>query len=86
MTSADPDLLGITRVAAQICGAASAAVDLVRPGRPAGPLLCDVAVGLTGAGPLVVPDTRADERFARHPCVTGELGKVRFYAASRLVA
>jgi signal transduction histidine kinase len=85
MTSADPDLVGITRVAAQICGATSAAVNLLRSGRSPTPLLCDVAVGLPGAGPLVVPDTRADDRFARHPCVTGELASVRFYAASRLV-
>jgi signal transduction histidine kinase len=83
-SAADADLVGITRVAAQICGATSAAVNLVRAGGAAAPLLCDVALRDPAPGPMVVPDARVDERFAGHPCVTGERGSVRFYATSRL--
>lgn len=83
-TVTDPDLVGITRVAAQICGATSAAVHLVRADPGESPLLCDVTVRL--AESVVVPDARADRRFATNPQVTGELGSVRFYAASLLRA
>jgi signal transduction histidine kinase len=37
------------------------------------------------SGPVVVSDARVDERFADNPFVTGQIGLVRFYAASRLV-
>lgn len=34
---------------------------------------------------VVVPDARVDDRFALNPFVTGDLGKVRFYASSPLI-
>ena len=84
---ADPDLVGITRLAAQICGASSAVVHVVQPGA-AGLVsrLSDVAMRLARAasGPVVVPDARVDERLAENPYVTGELGRVRFCAVSPL--
>lgn len=46
-----------------------------------GPALCSIAI--EGPRPLVVPDTLADERFARNPFVTGE-PHLRFYAGAPL--
>jgi signal transduction histidine kinase len=42
------------------------------------------ALVLHDPAPVVVPDARMDPRFSRHPYVTGELGRIRFYAAQQL--
>ena len=39
---------------------------------------------IAGEGPLIVPNTRKDPRFARKSCVTGARG-MRFYAGAPLV-
>lgn len=106
----DRELAGIIRLAAELCGARSAAVTLLDDGRPPAPadpgpapLLGAVALesdppGSDPPGPdppgsarpgstvgrLIVPDARADARFASNPYVTGERGAVRFSAASPL--
>jgi signal transduction histidine kinase len=43
------------------------------------------AVTLATGGPVLVADASADPRFARNPFVTGELDRIRFYAAHPLV-
>lgn len=92
----DRDLSLITRTAAQVCGAASATINLIddehqhqvamHGGTGA---VCErrvsmCAVTLAEDAPVEVRDARADDRFAANPFVTGELGTVRFYAAHQL--
>lgn len=65
----DAELAGITRLAAQLCGARTATVRLADGDR---------ADALSGAcGQVVVPDVRRDPRWAGHP----GLGRARFLAA-----
>lgn len=92
----DRDLQMIARLAAQICGVPTAAVNLLDEveqhsiaafGHERGvvPLAESFCAHTIGADlPVYVQDARADERFDRHPHVTGELGCIRFYAGSQL--
>ena len=87
----------LVRLAADLCGTSMALVTLVEAdthrflsayGIAAPPV--DRAAGfcgteLAGGEALVVPDARADRRFAEHDIVTGVAG-VRFYAGVPLVA
>jgi signal transduction histidine kinase len=91
-------LAGFTELAAQLCGTPSAVLNLLDDRHqyqlaafgctptvsPRADSLCEVTVRL--GDQLVVPDTRQDSRFSANPWVTGELGTVRFYAASPLRA
>ena len=40
---------------------------------------------LRESGPVIVPDARLDPRFRDNPFVTGDLGRVRFYATHQLI-
>jgi len=91
-------LAGFTELAAQVCGVPSAVLSLIDDRRQfqlaafgCEPSVSDRAdslseVTLRLGGQLVVPDARQDERFASNPWVTGELDRIRFYAASPLRA
>lgn len=89
--SAFEDLLQLAR---QVCGVPAAAFSLgevarqwfrARVAGPGGPESLFCVPTATEGDVLVVPDTRADARFASHPLVLGEAG-VRFYAALALRA
>ena len=87
----------LTEAAARVFGTASALLTLVddkttwigaayrfeAAAAPRDCTLCDIVVA--DAAPLVLPDTLAEPRFARHPVVTGP-PFVRFYAAAPLLA
>ncbi len=85
----------LASLAAQLCGTPMALVSLVDVDRQwfksrVGVDVCSTprevsfcAHALTGPGLLVVPDTRADDRFADNPLVTGAPG-IRFYAGAPL--
>ena len=91
------DLQALVELAAQVCQVPTAAINLIgdleqhqlatvgfEPGICAREdSMCNAV--LRTSGPVVVPDARLDERFAANPFVTGQIGLVRFYAASRLV-
>lgn len=91
------DLQALVELAAQVCQVPTAAINLIgdleqhqvatvgfEPGICAREdSMCNAV--LHTSGPVVVPDARVDERFADNPFVTGQIGLVRFYAASRLV-
>ncbi|HEX8079999.1 MAG TPA: GAF domain-containing sensor histidine kinase [Jatrophihabitans sp.] len=91
-------LAGFTELAAQVCGVRSAVLNLIDDqhqfqlaAHGCEPMVTDRAdsmceITLRLGDQLVVPDTSQDERFATNPWVTGELGRVRFYAASPLRA
>ncbi len=95
-TPPEPELDVITRLAADRFDAAIALVSLVdadrqwfkaRHGLEAAETcrrdsFC--AHTIAGDGVMVVPDARADPRFARNPLVTGE-PRIRFYAGAPLV-
>jgi len=74
---AGSDLVRFTKLAAQVCGVPTAVSDRADS-------MCDVA--LPEGSQLVVPDAREDPRFQTNPWVTGQLGSIRFYAASPLRA
>lgn len=92
----DRDLSLIVRTAAQVCGAASATINLIDDERQYQvavhgdtPTTCSrsvsmCAVTLAEDTPVEVRDASADLRFSANPFVTGELGTVRFYAAHQL--
>ncbi|MBZ5734340.1 GAF domain-containing sensor histidine kinase [Nocardioides sp. TRM66260-LWL] len=44
--------------------------------------MCNLAIG--ESLPVIVTDASLDERFAANPFVTGEIGRVRFYASHQL--
>ncbi|HEY0166566.1 MAG TPA: GAF domain-containing sensor histidine kinase [Jatrophihabitans sp.] len=91
-------LAGFTELAAHVCGVSRAVLNLIDDQHQfqlaafgCEPLvsaradsMCEVTLRL--GEQLVVPDTRQDERFTSNRWVTGELGQVRFYAASPLRA
>jgi signal transduction histidine kinase len=91
-------LAGFTRLAAQVCGVPGAVLNLIDDRHQfqlaafgCEPRVCDRAesmceVTLRLGDQVVVPDARQDERFSANPWVTGELGRIRFYAASPLRA
>jgi signal transduction histidine kinase len=91
-------LAGFTRLAAQVCGVPGAVLNLIDDQHQfqlaafgCEPTVCERAdslceVTLRLGDQLVVPDTWQDERFSANRWVTGELGRIRFYAASPLRA
>lgn len=92
----DPDLKRLARLAALLCGVPNATVNLLddeqqhciatqgfaRTTTTLAESMCGRTVLLDE--PVYLPDAREDPRFASHPHVTGELGSIRFYAASQL--
>lgn len=86
----------LTALAAQLCGTPMALVTLVDADRQwfksrLGVAVCETSRevsfcvhALAGQDILVVPDTRADPRFAGNPLVSGESG-IRFYAGAPLI-
>lgn len=94
---AEPNLEGLARLATTLCRVSGAAVNIiddryqyqVATSGVEG-AICDredsmCAVVLPDARHVFVSDARADERFAANPFVTGERGRVRFYASSPLI-
>ena len=91
-----PELVAIAELAALLCGAPTASVNLITSREqhqvatvglaasvaPREEALCATTVML--AGPVVVPDASRDGRLRDHPSVTGETGRVRFYASHQL--
>lgn len=92
-----PDLQGIVRLAATVCGVATAVINIIDDRSQhqiaavgIEPAVCSredsmCAAVIARPGRVVVPDARLDERFAQNPFVTGEIAHVRFYASSPLV-
>ena len=90
-------LLALVELAAQLCQVPNAAVNLVTDSEHHSvAAVGDGSVACSRANPMcaafldepesmIVPDTRLDPRFRDRPLATGELGSVRFYAASQLV-
>jgi signal transduction histidine kinase len=91
-------LAGFTELAAGECGVRSAVLNLIDDRHQfqlaafgCEPKVTDRAdsmceVTLRIGDQVVVPDTRQDPRFSSNRWVTGELGRIRFYAASPLRA
>jgi signal transduction histidine kinase len=94
----DPDLKAIARLAAHVCGALTATVNLLDETTqyqaategfeasdcPRAASMCAVTVDLDE--PVYLRDARTDPRYAAGPFVTGERASIRFYAASQLRA
>ncbi|RAZ31772.1 ATP-binding protein [Microbacterium sp. SMR1] len=92
-----PDLQGIVRLAATVCGVDTAVINIIddRSQHQIAavgfePAVCSredsmCAAVIARPGRVIVPDARLDERFAHNPFVTGEIAHVRFYASSPLV-
>lgn len=92
-----PDLQGIVRLAATICGVDTAVINIIDDRSQhqiaavgIEPAVCSredsmCAAVIARPGRVVVPDARLDERFAQNPFVTGEIAHVRFYASSPLI-
>ena len=93
----EADLQGLVELAAAVCDVPTAAINIIDDRHQhqvavigMEPSVCSredsmCAQVFRGGHPVVVPDARADDRFARNPFVTGVIGKVRFYASSPLV-
>ena len=91
------DLQALVSLAAQICDVPTAAINLITASEQVqvaahgmDPGVCAredsmCASVLHEAEPVIVDDASLDSRFARNPFVTGEIGRVRFYAANHLV-
>lgn len=92
-----PDLQGIVRLAATVCGVDTAVINIIddRSQHQIAavgfePAVCSredsmCAAVIARPGRVVVPDARLDDRFATNPFVTGEIALVRFYASSPLI-
>lgn len=92
----EPDLDTMVELAASICGTPIAVVSVLTGGQHSAKAGIGVDVGapvraqpmcaqtIDGHGLLVVPDARADARFADHPDVLAEPG-IRFYAGAPLL-
>ncbi|MGW9113177.1 sensor histidine kinase [Microbacterium sp. NPDC055683] len=93
----EPDLEGIVRLAATLCGVSTAVINIIDDRSQhqiaavgLEPAVCSredsmCAVVIRRPEHVVVPDAREDARFAANPFVTGEIARVRFYASSPLV-
>ncbi|GAB3440586.1 hypothetical protein GCM10027517_15290 [Phycicoccus ginsengisoli] len=93
----EADLQGLVELAAAVCDVPTAAINIIDDRLQhqvaavgMAPSVCAredsmCAQVFQGGERVVVPDARADDRFARNPFVTGVIGKVRFYASSPLV-
>ncbi|BCY07353.1 GAF domain-containing protein [Actinoplanes sp. L3-i22] len=96
-TPPDDELRALLRVAASIAGVASASLNLLDEHRQyqlirigGAPVECAredsmCGVRFTEETFVHVPDARADPRYRRNPWVTGELGRLRFYASAPLI-
>ena len=94
----EPDLKALAEIATHVSGAPYAVVNLIAAhfqhqvaAIGISPSVCAredsmCAVTMVAPEPVVVDDAREDPRFAANPWVTGQLGSVRFYAASQLRA
>lgn len=96
-SGSDRDLQALVELTAQVAGVPKVAINLISAdaqhqvaayGFDAG--ICARADSMCAAvlpepRPVIVPDARADARFATNPFVTGEIGQVRFYASAPLV-
>lgn len=90
-------LEGLVRVAVSICGTSAgvlniidettqhqiAAVGIAAAACARSDSMCAIVLGERAQ--VVVPDARADARFAENPFVTGAIGSVRLYASSPLI-
>lgn len=93
----EPDLEGLVRLAANICDVPTAVINIIDDrfqhqvaAIGMEPAICSredsmCAVVFREPGHTVIRDVTLDPRFAENPFVTGEIGKVRFYASSPLV-
>lgn len=91
------DLDAAVRLAAYVCGAPRAQVNLIDADRQWQAAAFGVERGeqarsdsmcatvIRASGPVCVPDASKDERFAQNPSVNGVRDSVRFYAAAPLV-
>ncbi|MBM7826000.1 MULTISPECIES: sensor histidine kinase [Microbacterium] len=93
----EPSLVSLAQLAATLCQVPTAVVNIIDDraqhqvaavGFDAG--VCGredsmCAVVLQDARHVLVPDAQRDRRFTDNPFVTGELGRVRFYASSPLI-
>lgn len=94
----EPDLQALAEIATHVSGAPYAVVNLIDAhfqhqvaAIGISPSVCAredsmCAVTMVSPEPVVVDDAREDPRFAANPWVAGQLGRVRFYAASQLRA
>lgn len=93
----EPNLESLARLAATLCQVSTAVVNIIdahsqHQVAAVGfqPDICSrqdsmCAVVLQDARHVLVDDAQLDARFADNPFVTGELGRVRFYASSPLI-
>jgi signal transduction histidine kinase len=93
----EPDLEAIASIAAHICSAPTAVVNLIddthqhqAAAHGFARAVCDredsmCAVTINLPEPVYLPDARLDERWADNPFVTGVIGNVRFYSSTQLV-
>lgn len=93
----EPDLEGLVRLAATICGVPTAVINIIDDRAQhqiaavgIEPAVCSredsmCAVVFREPGHTVIGDVTLDERFATNPFVTGEIANVRFYASSPLI-
>lgn len=93
----EPDLEAIASIAAHICGAPTAVVNLIDDthqhqiaAHGFARAVCDredsmCAVSIKLPEPVYLPDARLDERWADNPFVTGVIGNVRFYSSTQLI-
>ena len=97
---ADPprrDLVALVEVAARVAGVPMATINLITEAEQhqvaaygfdasvcaREDSMCNFLLDL--GHPVVVPDARNDPRFRHNPFVTGQIGRVRFYASHQLV-
>lgn len=97
---ADPprrDLVALVEVAARVAGVPMATINLITEAEQhqvaaygfdasicaREDSMCNLLLDL--GHPVVVPDARSDPRFRHNPFVTGQIGRVRFYASHQLV-
>jgi signal transduction histidine kinase len=90
------DLEGLARVAARLAGSYAAVFNIISDTHQhqiaawnIAPAVCDrqdsmCAVVFQDNATVVVPDAALDPRFVENPFVTGEIGRVRFYASTPL--